>query len=101
MQENESAMQYQNLGKTDVLVSRIGVGCYNMTSAYGKSDPQDARNTIFRAIELGVNFFDTADSYAFGKNEELVGQALKGRRQNIILATKFGQVVSPDGKREI
>ncbi len=101
MQENESAMQYQNLGKTDVLVSRIGVGCYNMTSAYGKSDPQDARNTIFRAIELGVNFFDTADSYAFGKNEELVGQALKSRRQNIILATKFGQVVSPDGKREI
>lgn len=94
-------MQYQKLGGSPLSVSKVGVGCYSMTSSYGKADAGEAVNTIHRAIELGVNFFDTADSYANGANEKLVGRALKGKRQSVVLASKFGQFVRGDGSRAV
>ena len=86
-------MKKRTLGK-DLEVSEIGLGCMGMSAAYGASDETESLATIDRALELGVNFLDTADAY--GANEELVGKALKGRRDKFVLATKFG-IVRPPG----
>src|SRR5215213_7145451 len=87
-------MKKRTLG-TDLEVSAIGLGCMGMSFAYGATDEKEALATIDRALELGVNFLDTADIYGPHTNEELVGKALKGRRDKFVLATKFGIVFDP------
>ena len=80
----------RTLGRPGLTVSAEGLGCMGMSFAYGTSDHDEATATIHRALELGVTFFDTADMYGFGHNEELVGKALAGRRGDVVVATKFG-----------
>ena len=88
-------MKMRNLGK--LKVSAIGLGCMSMTQIYGEPDEPEAIATIHRALELGVTLIDTADAYNAGANEELVGRALKGRRDQAVLATKFGNIRLPGG----
>jgi aryl-alcohol dehydrogenase-like predicted oxidoreductase len=92
-------MQTRRLGSLDV--SAIGLGCMSMTPIYGEPDPAEAAATIHRAVERGVTLVDTADAYSFGANEELVGRALKGIRDKVVLATKFGNIRLPDGTAEV
>jgi aryl-alcohol dehydrogenase-like predicted oxidoreductase len=91
-------MPQRRLGRSDVVVSALGLGCMGMSEFYGSTDDDESIATIHRAIDRGINFIDTADMYGLGRNEELVGRALRGRRQEVVLATKFGNVRSPDGK---
>ncbi len=87
-----NAMKQRRLGHDGPMVSAMGLGCMGMSYAYGHPDEAEALATIDRALELGMNFFDTADIYANGVNEDLVGRALRGRRDRVVLATKFGLV---------
>ncbi len=92
-------MKTRKLGTLEV--PAIGLGCMGMTVAYGERDEPGSIATIHRALELGVTFLDTADAYGRGHNEELVGKALADRRDAAILATKFGNVTTPEGRKEI
>ena len=91
-------MQYRKLGNSELQVSAIGLGCMSMSGTYGKSDDAQSIDVVHRALDLGINFIDSSDMYGWGHNEELLGRALKGRRSQAVLTTKFGQVQSPDGK---
>ncbi len=91
-------MEQRKLGP-DLTVSALGLGCMGMSEFYGEGDDAESLNVIHRALDLGVTFIDTADMYGVGHNEELVGRALKGRRDSVILATKFGHMRAPTGER--
>ena len=90
-------MQHRNLGTDGLTVSEIGLGCMGMSEFYGTTDEDESVATIHRAIELGVTFVDTADMYGPWTNEKLVGEAISDRRDQVTLATKFGNVRGEDG----
>jgi len=89
----------RRLGTQGLETSALGLGCMGMSEFYGTADEGEAIATIHRALELGVNFLDTADAYGPFKNERLVGRAIKGRRDEVVLATKFGNVRTEQGER--
>ena len=85
-------METRKLGAEGLTVPALGLGCMGMSEFYGASDERESLATLDHAIELGMNFLDTADMYGIGHNEELIGRAIRGRRDAVILATKFGNV---------
>ncbi len=90
-------MEQKALGSSDLKVSRMGLGCMGMSEFYGTGDEKESIRTIHRALEMGMNFLDTADIYGVGRNEVLVGKAIRDRRDQAALATKFGNVRGADG----
>jgi len=91
-------MEHRTLGKSGLRVSAIGLGLMSMSGTYGKSDDEQSVRVIHAALDRGVDFLDSSDMYGWGQNETLLGRALKGRRKGVVVATKFGNVQSPDGK---
>src|SRR4051812_48455818 len=90
-------MQHRTLGSHGLSVSALGLGCMGMSDFYGGADETRSIATIHRALDLGIDFLDTADMYGPFTNEQLVGRAIKDRRGQVVLATKFGNVRSADG----
>ena len=90
-------MERRRLGGSTLEVGAIGLGCMSMSGAYGPGDDAQSLAVVHRALDLGVNFLDSSDMYGWGHNETLLGQALRGRRDRVVLATKFGNMRKPDG----
>src|SRR5260221_7853595 len=88
----------RKLGRQGLKVSALGLGCMGMSEFYGSADDEESIATSHRSIDLGCTFLDTADMYGSGKNEKLVGRAIKDRRDKVVLATKFGNVRGPKGE---
>ena len=94
-------MEQRQLGRTGIKVSALGLGLMSMSGVYGNANDDESIGVIHYAIDRGINFLDSADMYGWGHNETLLGKALKGRRDNVIVASKFGQVKLPDGKQGV
>ncbi|MCE1165948.1 MAG: aldo/keto reductase [Bacteroidetes bacterium] len=90
-------MKFKKLGNSDIELSAIGLGCMGMSEFYGKGDDAESIKVIHKAVEHGINFLDTADMYGVGKNEILIGKAIKDIRDKVVVATKFGNVRGEDG----
>src|SRR6478736_276743 len=94
-------LQKRALGRQGLVVLPLGLGCMGMSEYFAKPDEQEALATIDRSLELGFNFLDTSDAYGPQTNERLVGRALAGRRDGVILATKFGSTRDAEGRRGV
>jgi aryl-alcohol dehydrogenase-like predicted oxidoreductase len=94
-------MEQRTLGGQGLVVSALGLGCMGMSQSYGPGDDQESEATIHRALDLGMTFLDTADAYGPFTNERLVGRAIAGRRDELVLATKFGNQRLDDGRRVV
>jgi aryl-alcohol dehydrogenase-like predicted oxidoreductase len=91
-------MEHRRLGKNGPQVAAIGLGCMSLSGIYGKSDEEAGIAVVQHAIDRGMDFLDSSDMYGWGHNEQLLGRALKGRRDRVVLATKFGQVKTATGQ---
>ena len=91
-------MEKVQLGKQGAVVSRMGLGCMGMSEYYGERNDAESTATLHRSLELGITFLDTADMYGIGDNEELIGRTIKGRRDEVFLATKFGMGEGGSGR---
>jgi aryl-alcohol dehydrogenase-like predicted oxidoreductase len=89
-------MKKVKLGSQGAIVSRMGLGCMGMSEFYGERNDKESTATILRALDLGINLLDTADAYGIGDNEELIGKTIRGRRDEVFLATKFANVRKKD-----
>ena len=94
-------MEMRTLGKSGIKVSAIGLGLMSMSGIYGNANDEESIRVIHYALDKGINFLDSADMYGWGHNEELFGRALKGHRDRVVVATKFGQVKTADGKQDV
>jgi len=94
-------MEMRTLGASGIKVSAIGLGLMSMSGIYGNANDEESIRVIHYALDKGINMLDSADMYGWGHNEELLGKALRGRRQGVIVATKFGQVKLADGKQGV
>src|SRR5918911_5324625 len=94
-------MEMRTLGKSGIKVSAIGLGLMSMSGIYGNANDDESIRVIHYALDKGINLLDSADMYGWGHNEELLGKALRGRREGVVVATKFGQVKTADGKQDV
>jgi aryl-alcohol dehydrogenase-like predicted oxidoreductase len=94
-------IEQRRLGGSALEVSAIGLGCMSMSGVYGPGDDAQSIGVVQRAVDLGVNFVDSSDAYGWGHNETLLAQALRGRRDRVVLATKFGHTRMPDGTQSV
>jgi aryl-alcohol dehydrogenase-like predicted oxidoreductase len=94
-------MEMRTLGKSDIKVSAVGLGLMSMSGIYGNANDEESIRVIHYALDKGINFLDSADMYGWGHNEELLGRALQGRRDGVVVATKFGQTKGADGKQDV
>jgi len=94
-------MQQRALGRSGIKVSAVGLGLMSMSGVYGNANDDESIATIHYALEQGIDFLDSADMYGWGHNEQLLGRALRGRRDGVVVATKFGQVKTPEGKQDV
>ena len=101
MASGVTGLEQRQLGQSALHVSAIGLGCMGLSGVYGPADDTESITLIQKAIDLGVNHLDSSDMYGWGHNEDVIGKALKGRRDQVILATKFGQVQNPGGPNQV
>jgi aryl-alcohol dehydrogenase-like predicted oxidoreductase len=94
-------MEMRTLGASGIKVSAIGLGLMSMSGIYGNANDEESVRVIHYALDKGITLLDSADMYGWGHNEELLGRALRGRREGVVVATKFGQVKLPDGKQGV